>query len=50
MVAYTKQSSLIFTITLLYPHKTAYFSNDAHDSYKNVDGNSKLHITKLIPF
>ena len=39
--------SLIFTKTLLLPHKTAYFLNDSHDAYKNVDGNSKFNITKL---
>ena len=33
----------------LFPHKTAYFLNDWHDSYKNADGNSKYHITKLFP-
>ena len=44
--------SLIFTETLLFPHKAAYFLNDRHDSYKykNPDGNSKSYITKLIPF
>ena len=34
--------SLIFTETLLFPHKTAYFLNDRHDSYQNADGNSSL--------
>ena len=28
--------SLIFTETLLFPHKTAYFLNDRYDSYKNA--------------
>ena len=42
--------SLIFTETLLFSHKTAYFLNDRHDSYKNTDGNSKAYIAKLIPF
>ena len=42
--------SLIFVETLLFPHKTAYFLNDRHDSYKNADGNSKSYMTKLIPF
>ena len=32
--------SLVFTETLLFPHKTAYFLNDRHDSYKNADVNS----------
>ena len=27
--------SLIFTKTLLFPHKTVYFSNGSHGSYKN---------------
>ena len=39
--------SLIFTKTLLFPHKTAYFSNNSHNAYKNADGNSKFNITKL---
>ena len=30
--------SLIFTKTLLFPHKTAYFSNNSHNAYKNADG------------
>ena len=42
--------SLIFTETLLFPHKTAYFLNEQHDSYKNADGNLKSYGTKLIPF
>ena len=42
--------SLIFTETLLFPHKTAYLLNDRHDSYKNADGSSKSYITKLILF
>ena len=41
---------LIFTETLLFPHKTAYFLNDQHESYKNVDVNSKPYRTKLISF
>ena len=32
---------------LLFPHKTAYFSNNSHNAYKNADGNSKFNITKL---
>ena len=39
---------LIFTKTPLLSHKTAYFSHRSHDTYKNVDGNSKFNITKLI--
>ena len=39
--------SLIFTKTLLFPHKTAYFSNNSHNAYKNADGNSKFNISKL---
>ena len=39
--------SLIFTETLLFPHKTGYYLNDQHDSYKNADGNSKSYTTKL---
>ena len=42
--------SLIFTETLLFLHKTAYFLNDQHGSYKNADGNLKSYITKLILF
>ena len=38
--------SLIFTKTLLFPHKTAYFSNNSHNAYKNADGNSKLNPSK----
>ena len=40
--------SLIFTKTLSFPHKTAYFLNDSHDSYKNADGNSMFYITIVI--
>ena len=32
---------------LFFPHKTAYFSNNSHNVYKNADGNSKFNITKL---
>ena len=39
--------SLIFTKTL-FPHKTAYFSDNSHDALKNAD-DSKFHITKLNP-
>ena len=44
--------SLIFTETLLFPHKTAYFLNDRHElyKYKNAYGNSKSSISKLIRF
>ena len=42
--------SLIFTKTLLFPHKTAYFSNNSHNAYKNADGNSKFNIAKLNPW
>ena len=42
--------SPIFTETLLFPHKTAYFLNDRYDSYKNADCNSKSYVIKLIPF
>ena len=41
--------SLIFTKTLLFTHKTTHFSNNSHNAYKNVDGNSKFNITKLNP-
>ena len=39
--------SLIFTKTLLFPNKTAYFSNNSHNAYKNADVNSKFNISKL---
>ena len=42
--------SLIFTKTLLFPHKTVYFSNSSHNTYKNVVGNSKVNIIKLNPW
>ena len=34
---FVKQSklSIVFIKTLLFPHKTAYFSNNSHDAYKN---------------
>ena len=41
------KQSLILTKTLCFPHKSAYFLNDWHDSYKNADGNSKFRISKL---
>ena len=37
--------SQIFTKTL-FPHKTAYFSNNSHGTLKNAD-DPKFHITKL---
>ena len=40
--------SKIFTKTLLFSPKTAYFSNNSHDALKNSD-DSKFHITKLNP-
>ena len=42
--------TLIFTKTILFPHKTAYFSKNSHNAYKNADGNSKFNITKLNPW
>ena len=42
--------SLIFSKTLLFPHKTAYFSNNSHDAYKNAHDSSKFNITKLNPW
>ena len=39
--------SLIFTITLYFLHKTAYFLNKSNDAHKNANGNTKFHITKL---
>ena len=41
--------SLIFSKTLLFPDKTAYFSNNLQGAYKNADGNSKFQISKLNP-
>ena len=41
--------SLIFTKTLLFPHKTNYFSSNSHDAHKNADGSSKFNVTKLNP-
>ena len=38
--------SLIFSKTLLLPHKTAYFLNNLHDAYKNADGKSKFILSK----
>ena len=42
--------SLIFSRALLFQDKAACFSNNSHDAYKNVCGNSKLDITKLNPW
>ena len=39
----------IFSKALLFPHKTAYFWNSSHDTYKKADDNSKINITKLNP-
>ena len=50
MVVKQSKLSLILTETLLRPHKTAYFSNNSHNAYKNTDGNSKFNITKLNPW
>ena len=41
--------SLIFTIALLFPHKTAYFLNNSYKAYKNAAGNSKFNTTELNP-
>ena len=46
---YTKQDVINFFKTLLFPHKTAYFSNNSHNAYKNADGNSKINITNKTP-
>ena len=32
----------------MFPHKTAYFLDNSHDTLKNAD-DSKFHITKLNP-
>ena len=45
------QSKLSLKFTkLLFPHKTAYFSNNSHNTYKNADCNSKFNITNLNPW
>ena len=49
-VCHKKQAALIFTETLLFLYKTAYFFNDRHDSYKKADGNSNSYVTNLILF
>ena len=42
--------SLKFTKLLLFPHKTAYFSNNSDNAYENADCNWKFHITNLNPW
>ena len=42
--------SLIFTKTLLLPHKTASVLSNLHDAYKNANDNSKFYTTKLNPW
>ena len=42
--------SLKFTKLLLFPHKTAYFSNNSHNAYKNADCSSEFNITNLNPW
>ena len=42
--------SLIFTKTILFLHKTAYFSKNSHSAYETADDNSKFNITKLSPW
>ena len=49
MVCYAKQA-VPSLLTLLFPHKTAYFLNDSCDSYKRADENPKFHINKFNPF
>ena len=34
-------------LLLLFPHKTAYSSNNSHNAYKNADGNSKFIFLKI---
>ena len=41
--------SVIFIKTLLFPYKSANFSNNSHNTYTNADGNSKFNITNLNP-
>ena len=51
MFFYTKQVAPNFWLKRYYLHiKEAYFLNNSHRSYKNVDGNSNFRITNLIPF
>ena len=42
--------SLKFTKLLLFPHKTAYFSNNSHNVYGNAHYNSKFNTTNLNPW
>ena len=42
--------SLSFTKTLLFPDKTAYFSNNSYNLHNNADGNTKCNITKSNPW
>ena len=48
-VCFTKQAFPNFYLSAIIPDKTAYFSNNSHDSLKNAD-DSKFHITKLNPW
>ena len=41
--------SLLFTKTILFPHKTANISNNSHNKDNNGDGNTKFIITRLCP-
>ena len=41
--------SLIFSKTLLFPNKIAYFSNNSDDANENAGGNSKFNISTLNP-
>ena len=41
--------SLMFTKTLLFPYKIAYFLEISHKAYKNADNNSKFSTSKLNP-
>ena len=40
---------LLINKTLLFPHKTVFFSSNSHDAYKNADGNSNFYVIKLNP-
>ena len=42
--------SIKFTKLLLFPHKTAYFSNNSHSAYENAQCNSNFNITNLNPW
>ena len=39
--------SIIFIETLLSPHKTAYSSNNSHNTYKNTDDDSNFNTVNL---